>query len=284
MHAFGYYILGQHGKETNCTSSKLGHCLIRRAAWICTVLISAFCFVSTTQLAFCLQARQKAACFAAWRNMTTSCTAEAQQHGQHVAVGVAKKNNSTQAWDLAGRLEWVMQMAFQGWRAVVLHQAAHREQLQQAALASAERAIQKGRHAASNSSVAGRLCSDLTAAVPSLQLSLLGQKNREHIQSEQLAGQHVKHHVCLVQMHAQAASVVEVAAASHQGAVEVTVAFFKASAHWSEKVQARVLHAWQELSRQAVASVWHQHELKACANEQLMQVSSTDWARLLLLS
>ena len=215
--------------------------------------------------------------------MTTSCTAEAQQHGQHDAVGVAQQDNSTQAQDLAGRLEWVMQMAFQGWRAVVLHMAAHREQLQQAALASAERAIQKGCHAASGSSVAGHICSNVTAVVHSPQLSLIGQQDRDRIQSEQPGGQDVDHTVGPMQTRAQVASVVEVAAASHQGAVEVTVAFFKASAYWSEKLQARVLCAWQELSRQAVASVWQQHELKALANEQLLQVSSNDWACLLFL-
>lgn len=215
--------------------------------------------------------------------MSTSCAAEAQQHGQHVAVGVADKDNSTQAQDLASRLGWVTQMAFQGWRAVVLHMAAHREQLQQAALASAQRAIQKGCHAASNSSVARHMCSNDTAAVPSPQLSLLGQQDREPIQVEQPQGHHVKRTSGPVQTHVQEVSSVGVAAASQQGAVKVTAAFFKASAHWSEKLQARVLHAWQELSRQSIASVWQQHELKALANEQLLQVSSNDWAFLLLL-
>ena len=176
-----------------------------------------------------------------------------------------------------------MQMAFQGWRAVVLHMAAHREQLQQAALASAERAIQKGCHAASDLSVAGHMCSNVTAAVPSLRLSLLGQQDRAHIQIEQPQGHHVKHTVGPMQTHAQGASCMGVAAAPQRDAVEATVAFFKASAHWSEKLQARVLHAWQELSRQSIASVWQQHELKALANEQLLQVSSNDWAYLLLL-
>ena len=217
--------------------------------------------------------------------MTTGCTAEAEQHGQHVTLGVGEQDNSTQAQDFAGRLEWVMQMAFQGWRAVVLHRAAHREQLQQAALASAERAIQKGCHAASDSSVAGHICSDVTAVVHSPQPSLLGQQDRDRSQAEQPERQHVNHTVDPVQTRAQEASVVEVAAAPHQGAVEVTVtiAFFKASAHWSEKLQARVLHAWQDLSRQAIAGVWQQHELKAIANEQLLQVSLNDCACLLLL-
>ena len=234
-------------------------------------------------LAFCLQARQKAAAFAAWRDVTRSCTAEDQLHGQHIVVGVAEKDNSTQAQDLAGQLDWVMQAAFQGWQAVVLHMAAHREQLQQAALASAERAIQKGCHAASDASLAGHICSNVTAIVPLPQLSLLGQQHRDDIQVEQPAGQHAKHIDALVQTHAQETSVVEVAAASHQSAVQVTVAFFKASAHWSEKLQARALHAWQDLSRQAIASVWQQHELKACANQQLLQVNLTNWACLLLL-
>ena len=239
--------------------------------------------------------------------MTVSCTAEAQQHLQHGAVNVAEVDSSDGAHDLAGGVEWVMQLAFQGWRAVVLHMAAHREQLQQLALASAKRAIQKGCHAASQFTVA----SNDTAIVHMPQLSLLkqldspveqqaGELTADLVQvhapnasavvadaalrqvEQQASGvQHVKHPdpVGPMQMDAPKASV----AVRHQGAVELTAAFFKASAHWSEKIKARVLHAWQELSRQAIAIVWQQHELKALANEQLLEVSSTDSACLLLL-
>lgn len=242
--------------------------------------------------------------------MTASCTAEARQCGQHGAVDITKVDSSDGAQDLAGGVEWVMQLAFQGWRAVVLHMAAHREQLQQLALASAKRAIQKGCHAAAQFTVA----SNNTAVV---QFSLLEQQDG-HV--KQQAGEQLRLTAGSVQMHAPMASVVavgaalrqveqqalreqrvehadlvgpvqvgapmasvtKVAVAPHQGAVELTAAFFKASAHWSEKVKARVLHAWQGLSRQAIASVWQQHELKALANEQLLEVSPTGCACLLL--
>lgn len=261
-------------------------------------------------LASCPQARQKAAVFAAWRHMTVSCTAEAQQHVKHGTVNVTEVDSSDGAEDLAGGVEWVMQLAFQGWRAVVLHMAAHREQLQQLALASARRAIQKGCHAASQFTVA----SSDTAIVHMPQLSLQKQQG-SHV--EQQAGEHLRLTADLGQVHAPKASAVVVDAAlrqveqqalgeqhvkqpdlvgpwqmgaleasvaiRHQDAVELTAAFFKASAHWSEKVKARVLRAWQELSRQAIASVWQQHELKALANQQLLEVRSTDCACLLLL-
>ena len=172
-----------------------------------------------------------------------------------------------------------MQMAFQGWRAVVLHMAARREQLQQAALASAERAIQKGCHAASVSTVASHICSDKFATLRSPQLSLPEQQDRICIQVGQ-QGECILRHTDPagpVQAHVSQTSVVEPASTPHQGAVELTAAFFKASAHWSEKLQARVLGAWQELSRQATASVWQQHELKALANQQLLQVNTADF-------
>lgn len=188
---------------------------------------------------------------------------------------------------------WAVQTAFQGWRAVVLHMAARREQLQQAALASAERAIQRGCHAASGSTVLSRAhTGDVTTARPLQLRGVLGHHSSrlghlaEHPGSlqghqsgccspvEQQREHSVPHIDGCVQSDTTEASGVGIAAATaHEAAVELTAAFFKAAAHWLEKLQARVLHAWQDLSRQAIAAVWQQHERKAAANQELLQVT-----------
>ena len=184
--------------------------------------------------------------------MTASSRADTQHNA---ALSLPPSVSEVRTQSLAEENCKSMQTAFQGWRAVVLHMAARRQQLQQAALASAERAIRKGCNAASESSVARH--SDQNESIltefEQPQLSSLEQQNRrdECVQPQDQRQQ------------------------SSQDAADLTAAFFKASAHWSEKLQARVLHTWQEVSRQAIASLWQQHELKAAVNQQLLQVSKS---------
>ncbi|KAL3153235.1 hypothetical protein ABBQ38_011588 [Trebouxia sp. C0009 RCD-2024] len=318
------------------------------------------------------QARQKAAVLTAWRSTSASRKAEAQQHCQQQVAACQSDRPGVQ--NLAAPDDgWAVQTAFQGWRAVVLHMAARREHLHQAALASAERAIQRGCHAASGSTVLSRpRTGDVTtgrllqlrgmlgphgslaehpgsllghpgsllghpgsllghpgsllghpdsllgpqgslaehpssrlgpqgslaehprsllgpqgslAEHPSSRLgpqgslaehprSLLGHQSGVHSPVEQQWEHSVTHTDGCVQRHTTMASGVEAAAATgHEAVVELTAAFFKAAAHWSEKLQAKVLHAWQELGRQAIAAVWQQHERKAAANQELLQVT-----------
>lgn len=213
----------------------------------------------------------------AWRHAAASHKAEAQKHcQQHVAVCLALEGTAG-AQSPASEAGWAVQMAFQGWRAVVLHMAARRGQLQQAALASAERAIQRGCHAACGLTDVSNPPSIDVATDPSVQLSFPGHQGEYCIPVEQEWEHNLRHTHLVGFVQTSESSLMEVAAATvHQDAAELTAAFFKASAHWAEQLQARVLHAWRELSRQAIASVWQQHELKVAANQQLLQVSPAD--------
>lgn len=162
-------------------------------------------------------------------------------------------------------------MAFQGWRAVVLHMAMRREQLQQAALASADRAIRKGCHAAAQPMLACLAHHNRMAASEVPQLRLLELEYTQHPKPGHR--RRVSNHSAVsTDQLSCAETAVDAVQQRGNDAAELTAAFFKASAHWSEKLQAKVLRAWRELSQQAIVCLWQQHELKSLTNEQLLQV------------
>ena len=237
------HVLAQAARSYGCLSASLGSmsCLTCQAS--------------------CPQARQKAVVFSTWSDMTASSRA-ISQHDAALSLTCSVSQVRT-FWPEEGSADknWKRrQTAFQGWRAVVLHMAARRQQLQQAALASAERAIRKGCDAASESTVVRHGGQNNTTPTEQPQLSLLEPQNRRH--------------GCIQLQHQL----------SSQNSADLTAAFLKASAHWSEQLQAKVLQAWQQISRHAIANLWQQHELKSLVNQQLLQVNKSEPSVLCILA
>ena len=228
-----------------------------------------------------LQARQRAAIFSAWSCIIKSrYRAGAQHYHQTFASHSPCLDPGLHCWTLTApgvqlvdTADLAVQRAFQGWRAVVLHITARRVQQQEAALASAERAIHRGCHAAFETAPAVQVHLHPACNTHAPQLSLPSEPNNTAECTAYEAEQHVDEASCQSsKLLLEHSAVTPQPCDTAQDAAEITAAYFKASAHWSERLQTHALHAWREMSRQSIASLWQQHELKSLVNQQLLQV------------
>ncbi len=182
----------------------------------------------------------------------------------------------------------LVQKAVQGWHAVVIHMARRRAHLQQAALASAERAIRKGCQAA-----AGNLC----CGKPSDQVSngqpvpkLLWQTDAAYQQRLESCVQDLDVRLLTLTSHQQILSHKQadpVGRDDQQTPLENNGScslprdcgkaqkIAQAATQYAASLLARAVKAWQMMTSQAVALLFQQHELKAAANQQILQVRGT---------
>lgn len=177
----------------------------------------------------------------------------------------------------------LLQKAVQGWRAVVIHMASRRAQLQQAALASAERAVRKGCQAATgdmlhqlsdqhNNVQSAREMLQLPYAV--CQHRRQGDAQRPNTQlltfntSQQVLG---RRHAESCGTPDQPTSLEHANRSTLPGCSGNSQARI-ASTHHAVRLLTQAMRTWQAATTQAVALLFQQHELKAQTNQQLLQV------------
>ena len=183
----------------------------------------------------------------------------------------------------------LLQKAVHGWHAVVIHMARRRAHSQQAALASAERAVRKGCQAAAG---------DLLHEPPSDQAStgqpvaqLLWHPDAAYQQRLESCAQNLNvklltltsHHGQQMLSHKQAdplgrddqqtsskfANNGSCSLPSDCGKAQKSV---QAATQYAASLLVRAVKAWQMVTSQAVALLFQQHELKAEVNQQILQV------------
>ncbi len=237
-----------------------------------------------------MQGRQKAAVFAAWQKAITNSRAAPDNRPcitQLNRVPVLRCIESPGSADLCVRYSpaaadtildhALLQRAFQGWLAVVIHMASRREQLQQAAIASAERAVRRGCHAAAgsfNSCVQPRTAqagAKLQQAVQHVlqcngtTMLMSGESRQTFDQGDAQPGPGTVSCGTIGQLELHAhSSLTDAGGSMHTES--------KVCAHHAASLLARALTAWQAVTSQAVALLFQQHELKAVINETLLQV------------
>lgn len=251
-----------------------------------------------------LQGQQKGAVLDAWRQLLLSSSRAAvafhAAQGEHAEAlrscslpTVHRLDNNLEALRSCSLATLhhldvtLLQKAVQGWHAVVIYMARRRAHSQQAALASAERAVRKGCQAA-----AGNLLHD----TPSDQVStgqpvanLLWQPNAAYQQRLESCAQVLdvklltltSHHGEQMLSHRQAdplgrddqqTPLENSSSCSLPNDCGKAQKHAKAATQYAASLLARALKAWQMVTGQAVALLFQQHELKAEANQQILQV------------
>ena len=187
---------------------------------------------------------------------------------------------------------FLLQKALQGWRAVVQHMAGRRELLQLAALASAERAVKRGCHAATgrlaswgDNSQAEDRAKPMQPALDLFQPTRVTQHGHQHDLERvgmQLLPSSSRGSPCIQQpaqvpsecshgRHDQQATTVP----GGSGCLQEThnrVHMAQATLHHTADLLAKSFRSWQELTKEAVMQLFQQHELKAMTSQQLLQV------------
>ena len=232
---------------------------------------------------FALQGQQKGAVLDAWRQLSLNSRAAVALH--------ATPGDRTEALSscilatvhhLNGTL---LQKAMQGWHAVVIHMARRRAHSQQAALASAERAVRKGCQAA-----AGNLLHE----VPSDQVST-GQPVANLLWHPDAANWH-RLESCAQDLGVRSLTLTsDQQMLSHRQAdppgrddqqtplensgngslpsdCGTAQKSAQAATQYAASLLVRAVKAWQMVTSQAVALLFQQHELKAEVNQQILQV------------
>ena len=179
----------------------------------------------------------------------------------------------------------LVQKAVQGWHAVVIHMARRRAHLQQAALASAERAIRKGCQAAAGNLCCGKPSDQVSNGQPVAKL--LWQTDAAYQQRLESCVQDLDVRLLTLTSHQQILSHKQadpVGRDDQQTPLENNGScslprdcgkaqkIAQAATQYAASLLARAVKAWQMMTSQAVALLFQQHELKAEANQQLLQV------------
>ena len=233
-----------------------------------------------------LQGQQKGAVLDAWRQLLLSSRAavafDATQGNDTEAL---RRCSLATVHHLDGT---VLQKAVQGWHAIVIHMARRRAHSQQAALASAERAVRKGCQAA-----AGNLLHE----IPSDQVGtgqpvaeLLWQPDAAYQQRVESCAQDLDVRLLTLTSHQQVLSHKQAdplgrddqhTPLENSGSLSLPTECGKAqesaqaATQYAANLLARAVKAWQMMTSQAVARLFQQHELKAEANQQILQVRDT---------
>ena len=233
-----------------------------------------------------MQSRQKAATFTAWRQISNSGTASPHDHSSATQLCSERFEADQPALCLSSAAAddpELLQRALQGWRAVAMHMAIRREQMQLAVLQSADRAVRRGCHAAAGSTYDYSVQSQAEHTQPQSQLAW-SQKHSQHqtVDTQQplspvptnwqahLQSQNPADHTveCIDDysepaMHSPASSLQELGTpASDAQALRLYIALLLAKA----------FKGWQSIAQGAVAKLYQQHEVKARANHELLQV------------
>ena len=238
---------------------------------------------------FALQGLQKGAVLDAWRQLLLSSRAAVASRaapGEH-AEALRSRSLAT-LHHLDGTL---LQKAMQGWHAVVIHMARRRAHSQQAALASAERAVKKGCQAAAGNLLHEKPSDQAGTGEPVA--NLLWQPDAAYQQRLESCAQKLdvrlltltSHHGQQMLSHSQAeplgrddqqrSSFAKNGSCSLPSDCGKAQTSAQAATQYAASLLARAVKAWQTMTSQAVALLFQQHELKAEANQQILQVSDT---------
>ncbi|KAA6428529.1 MAG: hypothetical protein FRX49_01405 [Trebouxia sp. A1-2] len=272
----GWCQLVLHKREAEAVL--LRHCL---EAWAAIARKAGLLRFLLIEHAAVRQGQQKGAVLDAWRQLLLSRAAVAVQ-GDHTK---ALRSCSLATVDHLD--DTLLQKAVQGWHAVVIHMARRRAQSQQAALASAERAVRKGCQAAAGS-LLHRVPSDQVGTGQS-GTKLLWQTNAAYQQKPESCAQDLDVRLLTLTSHQQMLSHRQhdslarddlQTSFANNGSCSLTSDCGRAQkgaqapTQYAASLLARAVKAWQTMTIKAVALLFQQHELKAEANRQILQASS----------
>ncbi len=246
---------------------------------------------------FALQGRQKGAVLDVWRQLLLSSRAAV---AVHATQGDDTEALSSCSLPTVHHLDdnVLLQKAVQGWHAVVIHMARRRAHSQQAALASADRAVRKGCQAAAGNLLYEKPSDQVSTGQPvakllwqpdaayqqrlescvqDLDVRLLtltshhGQQMLSHLQADPCKG-------CDQRLGSgrdgQQISLENNGSCSLPSDCGRTQKSVQAATQYAASLLARAVKAWQTVTSQAVALLFEQHELKAEVNQQILQVQA----------